>query len=91
MLSQYEEFLAAIPLDEYRQSLMPVKTVEQDLPQDLNPLPDIYRHYWAQSVPANGFPDYESFFANWWQDHLVPLDRFIRQYFWGCSEVSPLL
>lgn len=85
MLAQYEQFLATIPLDEYRKSLMPVKTVEQDLPRDLNPLPDIYRHYWVQSVPADGFPDYESFFADWWQGHLVPLDRFIRQYFWGCS------
>ncbi len=85
MLAQFEEFLATIPLDQYRQNLMPMKTVEQDLPRDLNPLPDIYKYYWVHSVPANGFLDYESFFTEWWQEHLAPLDRFVQQYFWGCS------
>lgn len=83
LLEQFEEFLATIPLERYRNELMPVKTVEQDLPKDLNPLPAIYANYWLPK-PVK-FPDYEEFFSAWWEGHLKPLDDFIRKYFWGCS------
>jgi hypothetical protein len=82
-LLAFERFLESIPLDRYRQELMPVKTVEQDLPPELNPLPDIYKAFWVEE-PAQ-FPDYEGFFEDWWNSHLAPLDTFIRKYFWGCS------
>ena len=82
-LSAFEQFLESIPLDRYREELMPVKTVEQDLPPDLNPLPAIYEAFWVEK-PAS-FPDYEEFFDRWWKEHLEPLDTFIRRYFWGCS------
>jgi len=85
LANYYEEFLATVPLGEYRQTLMPIKTVEQDLPKDLNPLPDIYAHYWVEDIPAKGFPSYEVFFDKWWCEHLQALDRFVAQYFWGCS------
>jgi hypothetical protein len=84
ILEKFETFLATIPLDRYREELEPVKTVEQDLPKDLNPLPAIYDNYWVSSVPEK-FPDYEDFFCTWWTDHLRPLDDFIQKYFWGCS------
>ncbi len=83
LLNAFETFLASIPLERYRQELMPVKTVEQDLPKDLNPLRSLYAVYWTQ-LPKT-FPDYDQFFEGWWRSHLEPLDRFIRQYFWGCS------
>lgn len=82
-LSAFEQFLESIPLDRYREELMPVKTVEQDLPPELNPLPAIYRAFWVDE-PIQ-FPDYEEFFDRWWKEHLEPLDTFIRRYFWGCS------
>ncbi len=44
LLQAFEDFLASIPLERYRQELLPVKTVEQDLPKSLNPLP-IKAHY----------------------------------------------
>lgn len=82
-LSAFEQFLESIPLDRYREELMPVKTVEQDLPPELNPLPAIYSAFWVEE-PVR-FPDYEEFFDGWWKEHLGPLDTFIRRYFWGCS------
>ncbi|MBC7228535.1 MAG: TaqI family restriction endonuclease [Thermoflexales bacterium] len=82
-LSAFEHFLESIPLDRYREELMPVKTVEQDLPPDLNPLPAMYRAFWVEE-PIR-FPAYEEFFDGWWKEHLEPLDTFIRKYFWGCS------
>lgn len=83
LLTEFETFLETIPLEKYREELLPVKTVEQDLPRDLNPLPDIYRHYWTDT--SKRFPDYESFFEQWWREHLASIDEFVRQYFWGCS------
>jgi hypothetical protein len=67
ILEKFETFLATIPLDRYREELEPVKTVEQDLPRDLNPLPAIYANYWVSSVPEK-FPDYEDFFCTWWRN-----------------------
>ncbi len=83
LLRAFEEFLTTIPLERYRQELMPVKTVEQDLPKALNPLPSLYATYWTEVHKP--FPDYDQFFRDWWRSHLEPLDDFIRQYFWGCS------
>ncbi len=83
ILERFEAFLATIPLDRYRDELEPVKTVEQDLPKNLNPLPAIYANYWVNE--PTDFPDFEDFFHAWWTDHLRPLDDFIRKYFWGCS------
>jgi len=83
ILEKFEAFLETIPLADYRTELEPVKTVEQDLPKELNPLPAIYAKYWT-SAPIE-FPNFEDFFREWWTDHLHPLDAFIRKYFWGCS------
>ncbi|MEM3147208.1 MAG: TaqI family restriction endonuclease [Archaeoglobaceae archaeon] len=82
-LERFEAFLSTIPLERYREELVPIKTVEQDLPKDLNPLPSIYASYWLPETAK--FPDYEEFFNKWWTEHLKPLDAFIRKYFWGCS------
>lgn len=85
VLQNYEAFLETIPLRHYREHLMPVKTVEQDLPPALNPLPAIYAAYWQPDKDDCRFPDFEEFFTEWWKSHLEPLDEFIRKYFWGCS------
>jgi len=83
LLSHFEAFLKRIPLDSYRKDLLHIKIVEQDLPKDLNPLPDIYSIYWIEEVKE--LPDYEEFFEAWWQNHLKPIDEFVKKYFWGCS------
>lgn len=82
VLKAFENFLAQVPMETYRQALMPIKTVEQDLPKALNPLPAIYDAYWT-SEPRDFLP-YDDFFEKWWQDHKKPLEAFIRKYFWGC-------
>ncbi len=83
LLKSFETFLASIPIEKYRKELMPIKTVEQDLPKTLNPLPNLYQTYWTNE--SKTFIDYEQFFENWWKSHLNQIDEFIRQYFWGCS------
>lgn len=59
--------------------------MEQDLPRELNPLPDLYEHYWKPNANHPFFPPFEEFFSQWWDRRLKPLDEFIRKYFWGCS------
>lgn len=83
LLQKFEEFLASIPLEQYRSELLSVKTVEQDLPRSLNPLPAIYEAYWKDELQT--FPSYEQFFAEWWEHKLTAIDDFVRKYFWGCS------
>ncbi|MGQ9715909.1 MAG: TaqI family restriction endonuclease [Anaerolineae bacterium] len=85
LLHEFEAFLETIPLERYRDALLSVKTVEQDLPRPLNPLPAIYEMYWQPNRDAPQFPDFEDFFSKWWKSHLEPLDEFISKYFWGCS------
>lgn len=83
ILAQFEKFLESIPLENYRNELLSVKTVEQDLPRSLNPLPAIYGAYWTDTVKE--FPSYEQFFTQWWESKLPAIDEFVRKYFWGCS------
>ena len=84
-LKAFETFLGNLDLRDYEKKYRPIKTVEQDLPKELNPLPDLYKHYWKPDEPTPSFPKYEDFFAQWWDQRLKALDTFIRKYFWGCS------
>lgn len=80
ILGAFEKFLSTIPLEQYRSELQQIKTVEQDLPRDLNPLPDIYEAYWRQESPD--FPSYEDFFESWWVPHRFPLynEKWLRSF-----------
>lgn len=84
-LETFERFLASLDLESYQQKYRPIKTVEQDLPRELNPLPDLYEHYWKALEDNPSFLGFEEFFDHWWEKRLRPLDEFIRKYFWGCS------
>jgi len=84
-LETFERFLASLDLGSYQQKYRPIKTVEQDLPRELNPLPDLYEHYWKALEDNPFFLGFEEFFDHWWERRLRPLDEFIRKYFWGCS------
>lgn len=84
-LKAFENFLGRLDLDAYQHRYRPIKTVEQDLPRELNPLPDLYEHYWKPDKDDPFFPGFEDFFNRWWEKRLKPLDEFIRKYFWGCS------
>lgn len=84
-LEAFEAFLRGLDLESYGGKYRSIKTVEQDLPKELNPLPDLYEHYWKPGENHPSFPPFEEFFSRWWDTRLKPLDEFIRKYFWGCS------
>jgi adenine-specific DNA-methyltransferase len=81
LLKSYEAFLRGVDLKSYREKYQRIKTVEQDLPRPLNPLPPIYNAYWLTAE----HPSYEDFFSWYWDNNSKEIMHFIKQYFWGCS------
>ncbi len=80
-LKKFEKFLGGLELEKYRE-LRAIKTVEQDLPQDLLPLEIYYRYYWD----STDFKDFEDVFKIYWHEKLNPhIYNFIKKYFYGCS------
>jgi hypothetical protein len=45
-LQAFETFLGSLNLTFYREKYQKIKTVEQNFPRDLSPLPDLYEHSW---------------------------------------------
>lgn len=77
----YDNFSMNLDLDKYSH-LRTIKTVEQDLPKDLNPLEIYYDYYWFKYY----FIDYDEIFAVYWSKKLNPhIYEFIKKYFYGCS------
>lgn len=80
-LKMFENFLENIDVEKYSH-LREIKTVEQDLPNELLPLEIYYRHYWDTS----DFKDYIEVFKIYWYEKLNPyIYDFIKKYFYGCS------
>lgn len=79
-LKTFENFLKKISIQEYSH-LRSIKTVEQDLPQELLPLEIYYRYYWE----TTSFKDYNSIFQIYWNEKLKHICDFTRKYFYGCS------
>jgi len=50
LFNKYEDFLRNIPLIKYSE-LREIKTVEQNLPKNINPLKLLYRIYWVEKIP----------------------------------------
>jgi len=84
-LQAFEAFLGSLDLASYRKKYQRIETVEQNLPRNLSPLPDLYKHYWKPAEGNPAFPSFEDFFNRWWDEHLEPLNAFRQRYFWGCS------
>lgn len=85
VLAAFEAFLKDIDLKRHEEKYRPIKTVERNLPPALNPLSDLYTHYWKTHTDNPRFPPYEDFFNAWWESHLKDIDLFIQKFFWGCS------
>jgi len=79
-LDKFATFLSQIDVASYSH-LKAIKTVEQDLPNELLPLDIYYRYYWESTE----FKRFDDVFAEYWSTHLKPLNDFIKQYFYGCS------
>jgi len=80
-LKKLVDFLKNIEIQKYTH-LRQIKTVEQDLPQELLPLEIYYNYYWD----TTDFKDYDEIFKIYWSEKLNPyIYDFIKKYFYGCS------
>jgi hypothetical protein len=79
-LKKFEAFLKEIPLKNYSY-LRKIKTVEQDLPNELLPLQLYYKYYWE----TQNFKGFDEIFTIYWNDKLQYIYNFIKKYFYGCS------
>jgi len=82
LLKRFESFLSKLNLKKY-DNLREIKTVEQDLPRNLNPLPIIYEFYWDNT----NFVDYDEMFEEYWRRNFTPdgVWAFVKKFFYGCS------
>ncbi len=78
---EFENFLKNIDLQKYAH-FRQIKTIEQDLPNELLPLEIYYQYYWD----TTNFKDYDEIFEVYWREKLNPyIYEFIKKYFYGCS------
>lgn len=82
-LKDFRRFLRGIPLSDYREELIKVKWVEQDLPKELRPLHSIFQHYWDEMK----LPSFEDWFEAYWKElnedalKSKALETFKKYYF----------
>jgi len=80
-LKKFTDFLESLDIERYSY-LRRIKTVEQDLPQELLPLDLYYEYYWNTTK----FKDFEEVFEIYWKEKFNPhIREFIKNYFYGCS------
>jgi len=78
LLKEFEDFLSNIPLEEYKE-LRKIKTVEQDLPKQLNPMRLLYKFYWEQ----HNFVSFDEFFNAYWNVNISHIEEFRRKILLG--------
>ena len=71
-IETFEQFLQSINLDEYRNSYSHIKTVEMDLPKNIQALDTIYDVYWNADFKAEDTP--------------LLFDAFYEVYFNRCKD-----
>jgi len=78
--AKFRSFLQGIDMDKYS-NLRTIKTVEQDLPDQLFPLDLYYKYYWE----TTDFRDFDQVFEEYWTEKIAEIFKFIEVYFYGCS------
>ncbi len=63
---KYEDFLKKIDLAKYREKYAKVKTVEMDLPYEIQALPTIYAEYWDNVNHREEPLSYEEYYKLYW-------------------------
>lgn len=71
-LSDFNTFLQSIDLQKYKDEYSYIKTVEMDLPKNIQALNTIYKVYWDKENEA--------------RDHVLSFDEFYDVYYNNCKE-----
>lgn len=74
-LQNFESFLSTIELLDLREEYRHIKTVELDMPKNVQALDCIYREYWNKK---SDWPDYHSFYEIYRDDKFNELESWWR-------------
>lgn len=76
-LEQYETFLKEINLAEYRERFTRVKTVEMDLPINIQALDTIYEIYWDKSEKESSMPlSFDEYYDYYYSKYKKAIETF---------------
>ncbi len=68
-LDQFESFLKNVNLDSYREKFSKIKTVEMDLPRNIQALQTIYEQYWQNKDNLSEPLSFDDYYELYWKTH----------------------
>ncbi|MCL2330955.1 MAG: TaqI family restriction endonuclease [Proteobacteria bacterium] len=77
-MSAYEKFLKSVPLQEYREKYIHIKTVEMDLPRNIQALKTIYEQYWQNADNLSAPLCFDDYYLLYCKTHEKDINEF-----WG--------
>ena len=77
-LGQFEDFLKNVDLALYRERFSKIKTVEMDLPANIQALQTIYEQYWDNKDNLLRPLSFDEYYEVYWNTHKKDI-----QVFWG--------
>ena len=75
-LQQFETFLKNVDLNSYRQRFSKIKTVEMDLPKNIQALKTIYEQYWDNKDSLKEPLDFDEYYELYWNTHKNDIEAF---------------
>lgn len=75
-LDQFENFLKGVDLNSYRQRFSKIKTVEMDLPKNIQALKTIYEQYWDNKDSLENPLDFDEYYELYWKTNEKDIEDF---------------
>ncbi|MBR3139085.1 TaqI family restriction endonuclease [Candidatus Saccharibacteria bacterium] len=75
-LEQFENFLKGVDLKSYREKYSKIKTVEMDLPRNIQALKTIYEQYWDNIDNCEEPLSFDEYYKVYWNTHEKEINEF---------------
>ena len=75
-LEQFSKFLGEIDLHKHREEYSKIKTVEMDLPQNIQALKTIYEQYWQNKDNRAEPLSFDEYYQVYWDEHEDKINEF---------------
>ena len=75
-LQQFTAFLESVDLEQYRKRFSQIKTVEMDLPRNIQALKTIYEQYWQNKDDINEPLAFDKYYDVYWHTHEKDITDF---------------
>ena len=82
-LDVFEKFLKSVDLDSYRRRFSKIKTVEMDLPKNIQALQTIYEQYWLNKDNLSEPLCFDDYYDLYWKTHEKNILEFWKKTGFG--------